>query len=150
MIQIDVYPTDNDRRLIGKFTTAEPIFPKSPRATVFAVTPAGDVLAEVETDEALIDIEAVEEGVIAKLLVPAGAAAGKVNTPIAILDQGAGAGGGVRRDTPGPRLATGDAGQKLGSVPVEPTVIVRTRFKGTKLSTGQSTAGGPSTAGGRD
>jgi hypothetical protein len=50
---------------------------------------AGDIIAEVETDEAAVEIEAIEGGKITKLLVPAGSAAVKVNTPIAMLDQGA-------------------------------------------------------------
>ncbi len=50
---------------------------------------AGDIIAEVETDEAAVEIEAIEGGRITKLLVAAGSAAVKVNTPIAMLDQGA-------------------------------------------------------------
>lgn len=47
---------------------------------------AGDVIAEVETDEATVDIEAIDGGKIVRLLVPEGTAAVKVNTPIAVLD----------------------------------------------------------------
>jgi len=50
---------------------------------------AGDIIAEVETDEAAVEIEAIEGGKITKLLVAAGSPAVKVNTPIAMLDQGA-------------------------------------------------------------
>jgi len=46
---------------------------------------SGDVLAEIETDKATMEIEAVEEGRIARLLVDAGATGVKVNAPIAIL-----------------------------------------------------------------
>jgi len=46
---------------------------------------SGDVLAEIETDKATMEIEAVEEGRIARLLVSAGTAGVKVNSPIAIL-----------------------------------------------------------------
>lgn len=46
---------------------------------------SGDVLAEIETDKAVMEIEAAEEGMVMKLLVPEGAQAVKVNTPIAIL-----------------------------------------------------------------
>ena len=46
---------------------------------------SGDVLAEIETDKATMEIEAVEEGTIAKILVAEGSAGVKVNAPIAIL-----------------------------------------------------------------
>ena len=49
-----------------------------------AVT-SGDLLAEIETDKATMEFEAVDEGVVGKLLVPEGAEGVKVNTPIAIL-----------------------------------------------------------------
>jgi pyruvate dehydrogenase E1 component beta subunit len=46
---------------------------------------SGDVIAEIETDKATMEVEAVDEGVIARILVPAGTEGVKVNTPIAIL-----------------------------------------------------------------
>ena len=46
---------------------------------------AGDILAEIETDKATMEFEAVDEGVIGKILIEAGAAGVKVNTPIALL-----------------------------------------------------------------
>lgn len=46
---------------------------------------SGDLLAEIETDKATMEVEAVEEGTIAKLLVPGGTDGVKVNAPIAIL-----------------------------------------------------------------
>ncbi len=45
----------------------------------------GDVIAEIETDKATMEVEAVDEGVVAKLVVPAGTEAVKVNAVIAIL-----------------------------------------------------------------
>jgi len=45
----------------------------------------GDVIAEIETDKATMEVEAVDEGVIAKLVVPAGAEGVKVNAVIAQL-----------------------------------------------------------------
>ena len=45
----------------------------------------GDVIAEIETDKATMEVEAVDEGIIKKLLVPAGAESVKVNTVIAQL-----------------------------------------------------------------
>ncbi|MFP7570827.1 pyruvate dehydrogenase complex E1 component subunit beta [Marivita sp. S2033] len=50
---------------------------------------AGDIMAEIETDKATMEFEAVDEGIIGKLLVAEGSEAVRVNTPIAILvDEG--------------------------------------------------------------
>src|SRR5918994_4632229 len=46
---------------------------------------AGDVIAEIETDKATMEYEAVDDGVLAKILVPEGTADVPVNQPIAIL-----------------------------------------------------------------
>jgi pyruvate dehydrogenase E2 component (dihydrolipoamide acetyltransferase) len=46
---------------------------------------AGDVIAEIETDKATMEVEAVDEGVLGKILVPDGTAGVKVNDPIAVL-----------------------------------------------------------------
>ncbi|MBL8706464.1 MAG: biotin/lipoyl-binding protein, partial [Rhodospirillales bacterium] len=46
---------------------------------------AGDVLAEIETDKATMEVEAVDEGVLGKILVAAGTENVAVNTPIATL-----------------------------------------------------------------
>jgi pyruvate dehydrogenase E2 component (dihydrolipoyllysine-residue acetyltransferase) len=46
---------------------------------------SGDVIAEIETDKATMEVEAVDEGTIGKLLVPEGAEQVPVNQPIAIL-----------------------------------------------------------------
>jgi len=46
---------------------------------------SGDVLAEIETDKATMEIEAVDEGVLGKILVPNGTEGVAVNTPIAVL-----------------------------------------------------------------
>src|SRR5690348_4318991 len=46
---------------------------------------AGDILAEIETDKATMEYEAVDEGVLAKILVPEGTADVAVNQPIAVL-----------------------------------------------------------------
>ena len=84
----------------------------------------GDLIAEVETDDSIIEIEAVEEGAIVKFLVAEGSIA-KVNAPIATLDQGAS--GTAPRDVssaPGPRL-----GSVSPAAYTPPTAMVRTRFK---------------------
>ncbi|MBA8880406.1 pyruvate dehydrogenase E2 component (dihydrolipoamide acetyltransferase) [Phyllobacterium myrsinacearum] len=59
----------------------------------------GDVIAEIETDKATMEVEAVDEGTVAKIVVPAGTEGVKVNALIAILaadgeDVGAAAKGG--------------------------------------------------------
>jgi len=46
---------------------------------------SGDVIAEIETDKATMEVEAVDEGTIGKLLIAEGSEGVKVNTPIAIL-----------------------------------------------------------------
>ena len=54
---------------------------------------AGDVIAEIETDKATMEVEAVDEGVVEDILVPEGTENVKVNAPIARLS---GEGEGVR------------------------------------------------------
>ena len=68
---------------------------------------SGDVIAEIETDKATMEVEAVDEGVIEALLVPEGTEEVKVNTPIARLkgDESSPVGGG------GPRSGGGGAPQ---------------------------------------
>jgi pyruvate dehydrogenase E2 component (dihydrolipoamide acetyltransferase) len=46
---------------------------------------AGEVIAEIETDKATMEVEAVDEGILAKILIPQGAQEVPVNTLIAIL-----------------------------------------------------------------
>ncbi|CAA9272941.1 MAG: Pyruvate dehydrogenase E1 component beta subunit [uncultured Craurococcus sp.] len=53
---------------------------------------SGDVIAEIETDKATMEVEAVDEGTLTKIVVPEGTEGVAVNSPIAELD-GGGAGG---------------------------------------------------------
>jgi len=46
---------------------------------------SGQVLCEIETDKATMEVEAVDEGVLARILVPGGTEGVKVNTPIAVI-----------------------------------------------------------------
>jgi pyruvate dehydrogenase E2 component (dihydrolipoamide acetyltransferase) len=46
---------------------------------------SGQVLAEIETDKATMEVEAVDEGTLGRILVPAGSEGVKVNTPIALI-----------------------------------------------------------------
>ena len=52
---------------------------------------AGDVIAEIETDKATMEVEAVDEGTLGKILVPGGTEGVKVNEPIALLLEEGGA-----------------------------------------------------------
>jgi pyruvate dehydrogenase E2 component (dihydrolipoamide acetyltransferase) len=61
---------------------------------------SGDILAEIETDKATMEFEAVDEGTIAKILVAEGSDGVKVGTPIAIL---AGEGEDVSKAAPPPK-----------------------------------------------
>jgi pyruvate dehydrogenase E2 component (dihydrolipoamide acetyltransferase) len=62
---------------------------------------AGDVIAEIETDKATMEVEAVDEGVVSEILVPEGAEVVKINTPIARL-------GGEGQDAPAPAAKAPD------------------------------------------
>ncbi|MFN4143695.1 pyruvate dehydrogenase complex E1 component subunit beta [Aestuariivirga sp.] len=47
----------------------------------------GDVIAEIETDKATMEVEAVDEGPLSQILIPAGTENVKVNTPIAVIGE---------------------------------------------------------------
>jgi pyruvate dehydrogenase E1 component beta subunit len=49
------------------------------------IVKSGDVIAEIETDKATMEVEAVDEGTLGKILVPEGTADVAVNTPIAVI-----------------------------------------------------------------
>src|SRR5580704_14560593 len=46
---------------------------------------SGDAIAEIETDKATMEVEAVDEGTIGKIMIPEGTEGVAVNTPIAML-----------------------------------------------------------------
>ena len=74
-----------------------------------AVKP-GDVLAEIETDKATMEVEAVDEGTVGKIVMPAGSQGVKVNQVIALLlgegeDASAMAKAGIRATKPAPTPA---------------------------------------------
>jgi pyruvate dehydrogenase E1 component beta subunit len=78
---------------------------------------AGDVIAEIETDKATMEVEAVDEGQLTVILVPAGTDGVKVNTPIALLqgeDEKPGAAPAV------PIAPTVPAAPKPAAVPIAP------------------------------
>jgi len=73
---------------------------------------AGDVIAEIETDKATMEVEAVDEGVVEAILVDAGTEGVKVNAPIARL-----AGEGASFDTPAAPAAQDDKSSNRVSQP---------------------------------
>lgn len=87
---------------------------------------SGDILAEIETDKATMEVEAVDEGTIAKILVAEGTEAVKVNAVIAILAEegedvaAAAAGGGEAQPTkadaaPAPAQASASAAEETAA-----------------------------------
>ncbi len=67
---------------------------------------AGDVIAEIETDKATMEVEATDEGTLSSILVEEGTEGVAVNTPIAVLD---GAANGVTWSAPVPMAAPAPA-----------------------------------------
>src|ERR1700757_750099 len=63
---------------------------------------SGDVIAEIETDKATMEVEATDEGTLGKILIPEGTADVAVNTPIATI------------------LADGESAADLAKVPAAP------------------------------
>ncbi len=92
---------------------------------------SGDVIAEIETDKATMEVEAVDEGVIGKLLVPAGTENVKVNAKIAVLLQDGESASDISAAPaaqPAPAAATPQAEEKPAAaaapVPAEPKAAV--------------------------
>ena len=76
---------------------------------------AGEVIAEIETDKATMEVEAVDEGTLTSILVPEGTEAVAVNTPIAELNGGAGG----AAPAPAPREAAAPKAEVAPSVPAQ-------------------------------
>ena len=74
---------------------------------------SGDVIAEIETDKATMEVEAIDEGTVAKLVVPAGSEGVKVNALIAVLaadgEDVAAAASGAGSAAPAPKAAAAPA-----------------------------------------
>src|SRR4028118_1377909 len=75
---------------------------------------AGDLLAEIETDKATMEFEAVDEGTISQILVPEGSDGVKVGTVIALMG-----GDGAQAAAPAPAEAVTPSDQKTEASPVE-------------------------------
>jgi pyruvate dehydrogenase E2 component (dihydrolipoamide acetyltransferase) len=84
---------------------------------------SGDILAEIETDKATMEFEAVDEGKIAKILVPEGTDGVKVGAPIAILageGEDASAAAAPKADTPPPAPPKAPPAPKPDATPAPP------------------------------
>jgi pyruvate dehydrogenase E2 component (dihydrolipoamide acetyltransferase) len=99
---------------------------------------SGDVIAEIETDKATMEVEAVDEGTLGKILVPDGTEGVKVNEPIALLleegeDRSALEGGAA----PPPAKGNGEAEPPASSAPAAaaqpPTVPPPTAAQGDRI-----------------
>jgi len=77
---------------------------------------SGDVMCEIETDKATMEFEAVDEGVIGKILVPEGSEGVKVNTAIAVLLED-----GESADDIGTPAAPAAASKAVEDTPAAPT-----------------------------
>ena len=94
---------------------------------------AGDVIAEIETDKATMEVEAVDEGTLTSILVPEGAEAVAVNTPIAELDGGGGAKPAPAPAAPAPAPAPAPAAAAApASVPATPAAAAEKDWGPTK------------------
>jgi pyruvate dehydrogenase E1 component beta subunit len=78
---------------------------------------SGDVIAEIETDKATMEVEAVDEGVLARILVPGGTENVAVNTPIAVIAEDGEDATAIESTLPPPKLpGDSDAAQTATSV----------------------------------
>ena len=79
------------------------------------VIKSGDVIAEIETDKATMEVEATDEGTLGKILIPEGTADVAVNTPIAtILADGESAADLAKAPSPKPAPSLPSAAEKVG------------------------------------
>lgn len=99
---------------------------------------SGDVIAEIETDKATMEFEAVDEGVVGKILIDAGTDGVKVNTPIAVLlaeGESADAIGTSSAAAPEAKADTGAkaAPEEGSAAPVPPAPASAPRADGTRI-----------------
>src|SRR5437868_7033833 len=81
---------------------------------------SGDVIAEIETDKATMEVEAVDEGTLGKILVPEGTNDVAVNTPIAtILSEGEDASAASAPASPAPQPKAAEAEAPQSKAPAE-------------------------------
>jgi pyruvate dehydrogenase E1 component beta subunit len=97
---------------------------------------SGDVIAEIETDKATMEVEAVDEGVVEALLVPEGTEEVKVNTPIARLKGANGA-------DPGPPQSAAPTAPPNGEQKGEAAEQQQSASAGSGKGEGEASAGDP-------
>jgi len=86
---------------------------------------AGDVIAEIETDKATMEVEAVDEGVLGKILVTDGTAGVKVNDPIAVLVEAGEkpAAPAAAAAKPAPKPEAGEVAAPVPATPQKPVAV---------------------------
>ncbi len=100
---------------------------------------AGDVIAEIETDKATMEVEAVDEGKLARILVDEGTEGVAVNTPIAVLSVN---GEDVSEAAPAPKVATpaeSPAEPKVAAEAADPKAIAEQGAKGQRKESLEAT-----------
>jgi pyruvate dehydrogenase E1 component beta subunit len=103
---------------------------------------SGDVIAEIETDKATMEVEAIEDGRIGQIFIVAGTQNVKVNTPIAVLLQDDETSSDIRGQTapnfePAPIEAAkrvkqehSDRSQKIAFAPIQPPIATEAEWNG--------------------
>jgi pyruvate dehydrogenase E1 component beta subunit len=66
---------------------------------------SGDVIAEIETDKATMEVEATDEGTLGQILIPEGTADVAVNTPIATILADGESASDIKASAPAPKAA---------------------------------------------
>jgi pyruvate dehydrogenase E2 component (dihydrolipoamide acetyltransferase) len=80
---------------------------------------AGDVMAEIETDKAIMEVEAVDEGTLGKILIAEGTDSVKVNSPIALLLEK----GETKKDLEGYKIQAAVSKEEEPSLETEPLPV---------------------------
>jgi len=109
---------------------------------------SGDLLAEIETDKATMEFEAVDEGVVGKILVPEGTDNVKVGTVIAVLVEDgeavpADAGAAAESKAPAPRADAPAAKPEPASAPRPEPEVARTAAPAPAASSGDRVKASP-------
>ena len=108
---------------------------------------AGDIIAEIETDKATMEVEAVDEGKVGRLLVEAGTEGVKVNTPIAtLLAEGESEGAAPKPKAPTPQAATPRAEAPKAAAAASASAASSTSKPATATAQSSATAGAASAA----
>lgn len=97
---------------------------------------AGDVIAEIETDKATMEVEAVDEGTVAQILVDEGTEGVKVNAIIAVLAEEGEDASSVSAETSAPVPTPEDEAQKAEAAPAPEKQVASTPVQMPKLGAG--------------